>query len=188
MIHITPDALGALLEQSPPEFTRPVFEDPALRASIDRVFRCWAGLPAGNGSRDHGLWEEALTQACGLLVQCHSRLSAVQASPEPWRRVRECLLDQLDSPPSLNALAELSGMSRFQVVRQFSRAHGLPPFAWLLQHRLRQAKTLIGDGTPISEAAAACGFADQSHLNRHFAQCFGFTPGQWRQSCQGALQ
>jgi len=54
--------------------------------------------------------------------------------------------------------------------------------AWLLQQRLGRARALIAAGTPLSEAALACGFADQSHLNRHFVRCFGFTPGAWRRA------
>ena len=34
-------------------------------------------------------------------------------------------------------------------------------------------------GTPLSETAAATGFADQSHLTRHFSARFGLTPGRW---------
>jgi AraC-like DNA-binding protein len=79
-------------------------------------------------------------------------------------------------------------LSRFQLVRQFSNAYGLPPFAWLQQQRLRLAQQLIAKGISLSEAACASGFADQSHLNRHFVRCFGFTPGQWRRACHGPLQ
>ena len=31
----------------------------------------------------------------------------------------------------------------------------------------------------LAQAAAAAGFADQSHLTRHFAARFGLTPGRW---------
>jgi AraC-like DNA-binding protein len=38
---------------------------------------------------------------------------------------------------------------------------------------------MIADGVTLSDAAAATGFADQSHLTRHFAARFGLTPGRW---------
>jgi AraC-like DNA-binding protein len=36
-----------------------------------------------------------------------------------------------------------------------------------------------GEGNELSEVAFATGFADQSHLNRHFKKAYGMTPGQW---------
>ncbi len=45
--------------------------------------------------------------------------------------------------------------------------------------RLQQARAMIGAGEGISDTAAATGFADQSHLNRHFKKAYGMTPGQW---------
>ena len=38
---------------------------------------------------------------------------------------------------------------------------------------------MIAEGIPLSQTAAATGFADQSHLTRHFAARFGLTPGRW---------
>ncbi|MGO7422525.1 helix-turn-helix domain-containing protein, partial [Rhizobium ruizarguesonis] len=49
----------------------------------------------------------------------------------------------------------------------------------LLMRRLQRARAMIGAGEGISEVAAATGFADQSHLNRHFKKAYGMTPGQW---------
>jgi AraC-like DNA-binding protein len=46
--------------------------------------------------------------------------------------------------------------------------------------RLRQARTLLGEGVALSDAAAACGFADQSHLNRVFKRWMGVPPGRYR--------
>jgi AraC-like DNA-binding protein len=42
-----------------------------------------------------------------------------------------------------------------------------------------RAQSMIVDGVALSEAAAAAGFADQSHLTRHFSARFGVTPGRW---------
>lgn len=174
MIHVSHGAMAAMLDVDGHEFTRPVLDDPRLRAAIDHVFRRWDD-PSGPA-----LWEEALANACGLLVRQHGNRRLGDGPPTRLDRVRECLLDQMDAPPSLADLAGLAGLSRFQLVRQFARGHGLPPFAWLRQHRLRRAQALIAQGMPLGEAAAACGFADQSHLHRLFSRCFGFTPGAWR--------
>lgn len=40
-------------------------------------------------------------------------------------------------------------------------------------------------GQPIAEAAAATGFADQSHLHRHFQRSLGVTPGEYRRRLNG---
>ncbi|WP_275943963.1 helix-turn-helix domain-containing protein [Escherichia coli] len=35
-------------------------------------------------------------------------------------------------------------------------------------------------GMPATEVAAAFGFADQSHFNRHFKKANGVAPSRWR--------
>lgn len=182
MVHVSPEAMAALADLRPGhEITQPVFDDPLLHEAIRRLFLCWDGsAPAA----DHALWDEALTSACGLLAQRHGNRQAGGSGLDTrgLALARERLLDSLEHPPGLDELAQLAGLSRFQLVRQFARVHGLPPFAWLQQQRLGRAHALIAGGMPLSEAALACGFADQSHLNRHFVRCFGFTPGAWRRA------
>jgi AraC-like DNA-binding protein len=46
--------------------------------------------------------------------------------------------------------------------------------------RLERARQLIAAGGPLADAAAASGFADQSHLTRQFKQAYGVAPGTWR--------
>ena len=188
MIHLTPGAMARLTGQVGQELTRPVLDDPRLRAVVLQVFHHWDRFPTGADPATHTLWEESLTQACGWLVDRHGLRPPERAASARLDAVCECLLDQMDAPPRLDDLVRLSGLSRFQLIRQFASAHGLPPFAWLQQHRLRRARQLIAGGAALAEAAAATGFADQSHLSRHFVRSFGFTPGQWRRACHGTLQ
>jgi AraC-like DNA-binding protein len=90
-----------------------------------------------------------------------------QPSPrEAWRSVSEA--------------AQLSGMSREGFSRRFRRVHGVPPQQFQLLERLNDARRLLRVGTPIAEAAAETGFADQSHLGRLFRRVFGITPGRYR--------
>jgi AraC-like DNA-binding protein len=69
------------------------------------------------------------------------------------------------------------------VHRAFTAAYGLTPSDCQRQLRLRAARRLIAAGTPIGEAAARAGFADQAHLSRWFSRCCGITPGR----CQRAV-
>jgi AraC-like DNA-binding protein len=45
--------------------------------------------------------------------------------------------------------------------------------------RLERARRLIAVDLPLADAAAATGFADQSHMTRQFKQAYGLAPGAW---------
>ena len=94
----------------------------------------------------------------------------------------ERLADDVEHAPTLDELAALSGTSRYTLVRQFGRRHGLPPMAWLMQLRLQRARDRIAAGWTLADTAVSCGFSDQSHLTRLFTRQFGHTPGCLAQS------
>jgi AraC-like DNA-binding protein len=80
----------------------------------------------------------------------------------------------------LAELAAAADLNPFRLVRCFTREFGLPPHAFLLQVRLQRAARLLRRGEPPVLAALEAGFADQSHLHRHFLKCYGVTPGDYR--------
>ena len=88
--------------------------------------------------------------------------------------------DAPELPTSLAELAALTGLSRYQFLRAVSRQVGTTPYAYLMQRRVWHARRLLATGVPPSEAAAATGFADQSHLTRAFVRQYGVTPGAFR--------
>ena len=77
---------------------------------------------------------------------------------------------------TLADLARECGLGPFQVLRGFARATGLTPHAYLVQRRIHLARRLIAGGTPLAAAAAASGFADQSHMTRTFCRSYGVSP------------
>jgi transcriptional regulator GlxA family with amidase domain len=99
------------------------------------------------------------------------------------RRARELLEARWDQNVSLDELAVCSGLSQFHLLREFRRQLGMPPHAYQLQMRLFRARSLLRLGVPPREVAAQAGFADQSHLNRHFKKAFWLTPGEYARSC-----
>ena len=60
----------------------------------------------------------------------------------------------------------------------------MPPHRFQLAQRVRLARRLLERGVPIAAVAAATGFADQSHLHRHFKRGLDLTPGEYAQALQ----
>ncbi len=83
---------------------------------------------------------------------------------------------------SLKELAEISHLSPFHFLRLFRRQYGLPPHTAQLQMRVNLGRRLLADGATIASAAAAAGFADQSHFTREFKKFVGTTPQKYRRA------
>ena len=82
---------------------------------------------------------------------------------------------------SLDDLSALVELSPFHFNRLFSKSLGVPPHRFQLLLKIDKAKRLLSDMPfSIGEIAHTCGFADQSHLTRHFRSVTGVTPGQYR--------
>jgi len=76
-------------------------------------------------------------------------------------------------------LEAATGLTRYVLARHFRLCLGTSPYRYLLMRRLDRARALIRRGTPLAEAALASGFADQSHMTRHFKKAYGLSPGRW---------
>jgi AraC-like DNA-binding protein len=76
-------------------------------------------------------------------------------------------------------LERVTGLDRFTLSRHFRATFATSPHRFLLMRRLQRARLMIAGGEPLAEVAIAAGFADQSHLTRHFKKAFGIAPGAW---------
>ncbi|WP_298289626.1 AraC family transcriptional regulator [Thiomonas sp.] len=158
-------------------FPRPVLRDPPLFSRLRSLHRLL------HASSDALHRASAWQQAMGALLLRHAArtLPTVGAEPAAVRRAQELLRNDLAGRCTLHELARAVGLSPWYLNRAFSRAVGMPPHAWRNQWRLAQAKTLLRQGMPPAEVAVQLGFADQSHLHRHFKRAFGVTPGVFAQ-------
>ena len=191
ILSVDAQVLSSLIEHSgaPAEITRPVIDDPTLYHVLRRLFGRIERWNARSGDRaaEALACEESLVEASVLLLARHGTVRVRADAPRhDLRRLRDRLADAPDDALSLAEMAAMTGLSRYQVLRRFERAYGLPPHAWLLSCRAEHALRLIRRGETLAEAAVASGFADQSHLTRAFVRHYGFTPGAWRRAA--ALQ
>lgn len=157
-------------------FPAPVLSDPALAAEFVRVHRLLEGATT-RLERDGEL--TALLQA---VVDRHAttRPAPTSGGDAEFRRARDYLAENAERSVSLAELAAVAGTGKFRLVKLFRERTGLPPHALQIAHRVRRARALLEAGHPAAEAAARTGFADQSHLHRHFRRSLGFTPGQYQ--------
>jgi len=101
------------------------------------------------------------------------------------RQALEYIEANLSEDVSLAGIADACAASISSLVRGFRTALGVSPHHWVLNRRIALAQRLIYEGaTPLSEVAASCGFADQSHLTRVFMRKVGSSASAWRRKAQ----
>jgi AraC-like DNA-binding protein len=134
--------------------------------------------------------EDLLTQqtlffeVIATLLNHHSQhISCIKNQQEhrTVQQIKDYLYENYRESVSLDNLSKLTNLNRSYLIRIFRHAVGMPPYTYLNQIRVENAKQLIGEGMSLAETAIAVGMADQSHLNRHFKRIVGISPGQYRQ-------
>lgn len=160
-----------------PFFPEPVIYDPVLATMLSRMHTALAISPSELERESILIWTLA------YLVRRHAATPPLmlKASAEHAHvlKVRTYLEEHATENISLGQLAELVHLSPFYLLRVFRDTVGLPPHSYLTQVRVARARRLISASMPLAEVAAAVGFTDQSHLNRHFKALMGVTPGQY---------
>jgi AraC-like DNA-binding protein len=101
------------------------------------------------------------------------------------RDARELLHDRMVDRISIKEIAKQLGVSPSHLVRSFSAELGTPPHRYLVHVRVERARALIANGLSAIDSAHAVGFADQSHLHRHFTKIIGLTPGEYARTVRG---
>jgi AraC-like DNA-binding protein len=179
MQEIAEDVAGRPLSR-PPWFPHSVIHDPELTLAHAQLHACL--------SQD-GRWTSEMEQDTRLvdfLSRLIARWADLDALPalrygsKGILRVRDYLDAHMGEEADLADLATMAGLSRSHFIRAFAKETGLTPHAYLLDRRFRAAARLLGQGEAPGDVAAACGFFDQSHLNRIFKARMGVTPGAYR--------
>ena len=76
-------------------------------------------------------------------------------------------------------LEALTGLTRYELARQFRLMCGTSPYRYLLMRRLDFARHQLTQGRSLVEVALEAGFADQAHFSRMFKATFGITPARY---------
>jgi AraC-like DNA-binding protein len=178
VLQINPDLVNAVATEtgvgSNPHFREAACGDP-------RAYRAFFRLHVAFAKQASLLHRQSLLVNCiGALVSAHC-----EKNPRPFAHpgryrlqwAREFLEQNLAENVALDDLANISGLSRYHFLRAFTREFGLPPHAYQICLRTERVRVMLKAGVPLHSIEA--GFADQSHLIRHFKRALGVTPGQY---------
>ena len=123
----------------------------------------------------------ALLPACGPDASHGSR---VDRTPTRMGRIVEFIDENLDSPLSIDRLAEEADLSRYHFSRVFRQELGQSPWSYVREARVQRAKSLLEAGVSPAEAALDAGFCDQSHLTKEMKRTAGTTPKKYQRDAQ----
>jgi len=152
--------------------------DPRLTAGLVQLYRSLLDADASALQKQ----SQAQLYASTLLQRLGAPHLPVDETPDPprLRLAAEYLADHCAEAISLDDLSQAVGLSPTHLIRSFKRRYGLTPHAYLIDHRIRQARARLRQGDGLADVALATGFADQAHLQRTFKRLVAATPGQYR--------
>lgn len=169
----------------------PVEPVPALQAERMRVLFGDAlsrGLVPGDASLERGpsgyseLELDILAVCVGGMLDTGERSSGRHCKVQRYivDRVRDCILERPDNPPSVGELCLLLHISRRTLNQTFQDALGTNPVTYARNVRLNRVRRELlgapcGQGS-VSQVAARWGFEHMSLFSRYYRELFGELP------------
>jgi AraC-like DNA-binding protein len=126
--------------------------------------------------------DQIILDLAGALAAADPSVTRRTLSARHWRaagKARDFLDARVQKAVASTELEAVTGLTRYALARHFRACLGTSPYRYLIMRRLDRARSLIRHGAPLVDAALASGFADQSHMTRHFKKVYGMPPGRW---------
>lgn len=90
-------------------------------------------------------------------------------------------IESAEDEPSLDALAQAAGMSRYHFHRTFKAVTGLTPKAYAAAHRQKRVREELARGKSVTAAMYDAGFNSSGRFYSNTARMLGMTPTEFRE-------
>lgn len=94
--------------------------------------------------------------------------------------------EDVDSPPSLAAVARQVGLSTSALSKRFVAELGLGPRDWLIAKKRERFRKALRDGEKVAEAIYGAGYGSPSRVYESSDKAFGMTPATYAKGGAGA--
>ena len=147
---------------------------------------CAARLALRQNVAFHATPDEAEKAGFRACKRCHPR-DASPAERQAAVVARACqTIEEADETPTLAALANAAGLSRFHFQRMFKRIAGVSPKEYAGAHRARRVKDELGQAQTVTEAIYAAGYGSNSRFYEKADSRLGMPPAAYRAGGRGA--
>ena len=109
---------------------------------------------------------------------------ATKASETTIRKLEHARRVLETDEPTLEALADIVGLSASHLQRSFTARFGLSPAQFLAQRKLGALKSALRDGDDVSGALYDAGYGSPSRVYEDGAARLGMTPARYRYTWQ----
>lgn len=160
-----------------PEFVRPVIRQCPKAELLREVYRMVAEGKEEFEKEEHFylLMEQLLSE-----YAVFEKKGVQVPDTEKLNDVCDYIKEHYSENVSLEQLCGIAGVSRYSLIRFFTKYKKITPYQYLESIRINQAKLYLEEGMEPAEAAAMTGFSDQSHFTNFFKRLFGLTPAQYQ--------
>jgi AraC-like DNA-binding protein len=184
LVVLSRDALGALADEigdAAPSLRSMVRPAPRrLAAAVDLLEREMSE-PEDEPGRELAIDAAATLVGVALVrdqILARERSSGGELASR-LARVEERLRANLLDTPTLDELATLAGLGRYQLLRAFRRRYGVPPGRYQQRLRAERARELLTRRAASASAVAAdVGYGSPARLCEAMRRFFGLTPTQ----------
>jgi AraC-like DNA-binding protein len=98
-------------------------------------------------------------------------------------KIKDQMLEQLETPPVIKDLAVSAGMSPTKLKRLFRQIFGDSIFSYYQAFRMKEAALLLDGGKlSVSDVGYRLGFSNLSHFSKVFKEHMGLNPKQYSRS------
>jgi AraC family transcriptional regulator len=150
------------------------------------------GLQFKQEMQRHALGGELYSESLANLLNIHLLRNCCTTQPvlrtysgglsaQRLQQTIDYIQAHLDEKLSLETIAAELNLSTYYFCELFTQSMGMPPYKYVLHQRVDRAKQILKHSEKsLTDIALDCGFANQSHLTRHFKKYTGVTPSRYR--------
>jgi AraC family transcriptional regulator of adaptative response/methylated-DNA-[protein]-cysteine methyltransferase len=146
---------------------------------------CAARLPRRENVIFHATCAEAERAGFRPCKRCRPNAPAL-AEAHATVVARACrLIEQAEEPPTLDALAQAAGMSRFHFHRVFKAVAGVTPRAYVAGDRAKRVREELASRDTVTQAIYGAGFNSNGRFYAAAPGLLGMTPSEFRRGGSG---
>jgi len=190
LIEIEPEvvkeaAIQLGIEQPEPEFSAQAFRHPLISQWASFIHNYFIQQEAEELPANDLFLDNSVAQLTILLLQfglgSHQKELPTIQTKTNIDLVVNALKENYTEDWSLDQMANISGLNKYQFAHQFKEETGISPYSWLQLYRLFKSQhSLINTDESILSIALEHGFKNISSYNRLFMKMYRKTPTEFR--------